>query len=125
MSEETRLQKRERHVREAQAHVSRQEHILEKMRQGGTQSFAALTLLRVFKETLRSSQQVLARLRRGYDADADAPASPEAWSGTSYAQKAREAEELANKAGDPTEKAGWEKIAQGYRILAKGRPSSK
>jgi hypothetical protein len=125
MPEETRLQKRERHVREAQAHVSRQEHVLEKMRQSGTPSFAALTLLRVFKEALRSSQQVLARLRRGYDTGPDEPASPEAWSGTSYAQKAHAAVELANKAGDPTEKAGWEKIAEGYTILAKRRPSSE
>jgi hypothetical protein len=125
MPEETRVQKRERDVREAQADVTRQENVLEKMRQGGTPSFAALTLLRVFKETLRSSQQVLSRLRRGYDTGAGESTSPEIWSATSYARKARVAVELANKAVDPTEKAGWEKIAEGYRILAKGRSSSQ
>ena len=65
MQGESPLQMAERHVRDAEAHVTRQMELIEKLHLDHHYKLEAdaETLLRVFQDTLKTYQQDLARLR--------------------------------------------------------------
>ena len=62
MDGETRLQIAERHVRQAEMHVARQQQMIEKLRRRNRSTVDDEKLLHIFMETLRVHQDDLEKL---------------------------------------------------------------
>ena len=63
MAAQSKVEMAKPHVREAEAHIVRQQEIIEQLRSDGHPTLEAELSLKVFQDTLRSHKQSLSRLQ--------------------------------------------------------------